>query len=190
MDRRDRTEIVALVGSVREHSYNRGLLRTAMLLQPEDVHITEFAINSLPFFNPDNAIDNTQPTVRDFRDALRHADAVVIFTPEYAYSVPGVLKNALDWAGTPRARSPLRGKPVGIASASIDRNGTVRAQMHLRQIFLSMGAVSIPEPEVYVTFAEDKFNNLGELTDQNAREQVKTLIENLADWALIMREQR
>lgn len=190
MDRQDRIEIVALVGSMREHSYNRGLLRTAMLLQPEDVHITEFAINSLPFFNPDNAIENPQPTVRDFRQSLRHADAVLIFTPEYSYSVPGALKNALDWAGTPRGRSPLRGKPVGLASASIDRNGTVRAQMHLRQIFLSMGAISIPEPEVYVTFAEDKFNNLGELTDQNAREQLKSLVESLADWALIMREQR
>ncbi|MCO5216145.1 MAG: NAD(P)H-dependent oxidoreductase [Thermomicrobiales bacterium] len=84
----------------------------------------------------------------------------------------------------------MRGKPVGIASASSDRNGTVRAQMHLRQIFTSMGAVVIPEPEVYVTFAEDKFNQLGELSNHTAREQVKSLIENLADWALLLREQR
>lgn len=190
MDRKDRIEVVALVGSMRERSYNRGLMRTAMLLQPEDVHITEFPINSLPFFNPDHVSGTTLPTARDFRHALQQADALLVLTPEYAYSVPGLLKNALDWAGTPRGRSPLRGKPVGIASASIDRNGTVRAQMHLRQIFLSMGAVCLPEPEVYVTFAEDKFNNLGELTDQNAREQLKSLIEHLAEWALIMREQR
>ena len=190
MDRNDRIEIVALVGSMREHSYNRGLLRTAMLLQPEDVHIVEFPINSLPFFNPDHASGSSMPTVRDYREALQRADGLLVFTPEYTYSVPGLLKNALDWAGTPRGRSPLRGKPVGIASASIDRNGTVRAQMHLRQIFLSMGAVCLPEPEVYVTFAEDKFNHLGELTDQNARDQVKSLMEHMADWALLMRDQR
>lgn len=186
----DRIEIVALVGSMREHSYNRGLLRTAMLLQPDDVHITEFPIQTLPFYNPDQLDDQGMPTVRDLRESLRRADAVFVCTPEYTYSVPGLLKNALDWAAAPKGRSFLRGKPVGMASASIDRNGTVRAQMHLRQIFLSMGAVVIPEPEVYVTFAEEKFNQLGELTDHTAREQIKNLIENLADWALLLRKQR
>lgn len=161
-----------------------------MLLQPDDVHIAEFPVNALPFFNPDHTDAEQLPTARDFREVLRRADAVLVCTPEYAYSIPGVLKNALDWAATPKGRSPLRGKPIGIASASIDRTGTVRAQMHLRQVFLSMGAICIPEPEVYVTFAEDKFNALGELTDQTAREQVKFLVEQLADWALLLRDQR
>lgn len=190
MEQQRRIEIVALVGSTREQSYNRGLLRTAMLLQPEDVHIVEFPVSSLPFYNPDHADATHLPTVQDFRASLRRADAILVCTPEYAYSIPGVLKNALDWASTPKGRSPLRGKPVGIASAAIDRAGTVRAQMHLRQIFLSMGAVGIPEPEVYITFAEDKFNPLGELTDQNARDQVRYLVEQLADWALLLRDQR
>lgn len=190
LERQKRIEIVALVGSTREHSFNRGLLRTAMLLQPEDAHIVEFPVNSLPFFNPDHVDANHLPTVQDFRNVLQHADALLICTPEYAYSVPGVLKNALDWAATPKGRSPLRGKPVGIASASIDRAGTVRAQMHLRQILLSMGAVCIPEPEVYVTFAEDKFNPLGELTDHTARDQIKSLIEQLSDWSFLLRDQR
>lgn len=190
MERQDRIEIVALVGSTREESYNRGLLRTAMLLQPEDVHIAEFPVTALPFFNPDHADADQLPTVQDFREALRRADAVLVCTPEYAYSIPGVLKNALDWASVPKGRSPLRGKPIGIASASIERAGTVRAQMHLRQVFLSMGSIPIPEPEVYVTFAEDKFNNLGELTDQTARDSVKRLVEKMADWSLLLRDQR
>ena len=190
MEQQDRIEIVALVGSTREQSYNRGLLRTAMLLQPEDVHISEFPVSVLPFFNPDHADAEQLPTVQDFRSSLRRADAVLVCTPEYAYSIPGVLKNALDWASTPRGRSPLRGKPIGIASASIERTGTVRAQMHLRQVFLSMGAMCIPEPEVYVTFAEDKFNQLGELTDQTGRDHVRLLVEKLADWALLLRDQR
>lgn len=190
LDRQDRIEIVALVGSTREQSYNRGLLRTAMLLQPEDVHIAEFPVNVLPYYNPDHADATHLPTVRDFRETLRRADAVLVFTPEYSASIPGVLKNALEWASTPKGRSPLRGKPIGIASASIDRIGTVRAQMHLRQSFQSMGAITIPEPEVYVTFAEDKFNALGELTDQTARDQIRLLVEQLADWTLLLKSQR
>lgn len=190
LERQDRIEIVALVGSTREQSYNRGLLLTAMLLQPDDVHIVEFPVQSLPFFNPDHADAEQLPTVQDYREALRRADGVLVCTPEYAYSIPGVLKNALDWASTPKGRSPLRGKPVGIASASIDRTGTVRAQMHLRQVFQSMHAITIPEPEVYITFAEDKFNALGELTDQTGRDHIRLLVEKLADWALLLRDQR
>lgn len=187
---RDRIEIVALVGSMREQSFNRGMMRTAMLIQPDDVHIIEFPIHTLPFYNPESVDGGGLPMVRDFRSTLHQADAVLVFTPEYAYGMPGVLKNALDWAASPKGRSPLRGKPIGIASASIDRNGTMRAQMQLRQAFLSMGAVVLPEPEVYVTFAEDKFNQLGELVDHSARDQVKLLIDRLADWVEILRDQR
>ena len=186
----DRIEIVALVGSVRQQSYNRGLLRTAMLLAPEDVRIIEAPINTLPFFNPDLADASHLPTVQDFRSALRRADAVLVCTPEYGYSVPGALKNALDWATVPRGRSPLRGKPIALAGASIDRVGTIRAQLELRKIFVSMGAVVLPEPEVYVTFAEDKFNQLGELSDQTSRDLMHALVRALRDWAYLLQDQR
>ena len=186
----DRIEIVALVGSVRQQSYNRGLLRTAMLLAPDDVRIIEAPINTLPFFNPDHAAAEHLPTVQDFRTALRRADAVLVCTPEYGYSVPGVLKNALDWVTVPRGRSVLRGKPIGIAGASVDRVGTIRAQLDLRKVFLSMGAVVLPEPEVYVTFAEDKFNQLGELSDQTSRDLMHNLVRDLRDWAYLLRDQR
>lgn len=186
----DRIEIVALVGSVRQQSYNRGLLRTAMLLAPEDVRIIEAPINTLPYFNPDLADASHLPTVQDFRTAIRRADALLVCTPEYGYSMPGVLKNALDWATVPRGRSPLRGKPVGLAGASIDRFGTIRAQQDMRKVFASMGAVVLPEPEVYVTFAEDKFNQLGELSDQTSRDLMQTLVRDLRDWAYLLRDQR
>ncbi len=126
----DRIEIVALVGSVRQQSYNRGLLRTAMLLAPDNVRIIEAPINTLPFYNPDHAAAEHLPTVQDFRTALRRADAVLVCTPEYGYSVPGVLKNALDWVTVPRGRSVLRGKPTAspgrrsIASARSARSST------------------------------------------------------------------
>ena len=185
-----RVEIVALVGSIRRQSFNRGLLRTAMLLQPEDASIKEIPINTLPFFNPDHANAEDIPLVQDFLQALRRADAVLICTPEYAHSVPGVLKNALDWASVPVGRSVLRGKPIGLAGASRGRSGTARAQMHLRLILASMGAVVIPEPEVLVTFAEDKFNPLGELTDHTSRDLMAHLMVNLTDWAKLLRDQR
>lgn len=161
-----------------------------MLLQPEDVRLVEVPVSTLPFFNPDHAAAEDLPLVQDFRQALHRADAVLICTPEYSYSVPGVLKNAMDWASVPAGRSVLRGKPIALAGASRGRSGTVRAQMHLRQIVASMGAVVIPEPEVLVTFAEDKFNQLGELTDHTSRELMGQLMVNLADWAVLLRDQR
>jgi len=184
-----RIEIAALVGSVRRQSFNRGLLRTAMLLQPEDTRLIEVPITTLPFFNPDYSPADA-PLVQDYIRALGRADAVLICTAEYAGSVPGVLKNALDWASVPAGRSVLRGKPVGLAGASKGRTGTIRAQMHLRQILASMGAVVIPEPEVLITYAEDKFNQLGELTDHTSRDQMSHLIANLAAWGRLLRDQR
>jgi chromate reductase, NAD(P)H dehydrogenase (quinone) len=185
-----RIEIAAVVGSLRRQSFNRGLLRTAMLLQPEDLRLVEVSINTLPYFNEDVEASGDPPLVNDFKSALRRADGVLICTPEYGYSIPGVLKNALDWASRPTGRSVLRGKPIGLLGASIGRSGTMRAQLHLRQIFLQMGAIVIPEPEVFVTFAPDKFNQLGELTDQTSRELTRQLLANLADWAVLLRGQR
>lgn len=161
-----------------------------MLLQPENARLVEVPITTLPFFNPDHVAAGDLPLVQDFRQALGRADAVLICTPEYSYSVPGVLKNALDWASVPTGRSVLRGKPVGMAGASLGRSGTMRAQMHLRPILASMGAVVLPEPEVLVTFAEDKFNQLGELTDHTSRDLMRQLMVNLTAWARLLGDQR
>jgi len=185
-----RIEIAAIVGSLRRNSYNRGLLRTAMLLQPEDMRLVELSINTLPFYNEDLETPSDPPLVSDFKQALRRADGLLICSPEYTYSIPGVLKNALDWASRPAGRSVLRGKPIGLMGAAVGRSGTMRGQLHLRQIFVQMGAVVIPEPEVFVTFAPDKFNQLGELTDQTSRDLIEQLLANLADWAVLLRGQR
>lgn len=177
-----RIEVAAIVGSLRTRSVNRSLLQTGMLVAPERMHIYDVAIDRLPFFNEDLERQGDPPPVIEFKSALRRADAVLVVTPEYSYSIPGVLKNALDWASRPSGRSVMRGMPVGIMGASIGRSGTMRAQLHLRQIFVQLGAVPMPEPEVYVTFAEGKFNALGELTDQTSLDQVRQLLAGLADW--------
>lgn len=181
-------EVAAIVGSLRRQSYNRALLRTAMLIQPEPMRIYEVAIDQLPFFSEDLERDGDPPAVVELKRELARADAVLILTPEYSYSISGVLKNALDWASRPASRSVLRGKPAAIMGASVGRSGTMRAQLHLRQIFVQIGMVPVPEPEVYVTFAPDKFNGLGELTDQTALDQTRQLLATLVNWTARIRE--
>ncbi len=176
-------EVAAIVGSLRRESYNRGLLRSAMLTQPEGMHIFEVPIAGIPFFDEDLEQRGDPPTVRDLKRALERADALLIATPEYSYSIPGVLKNALDWVSRPTGRSVMRGKPVALMGASVGRSGTMRAQLHLRQIFLQIGSIVIPEPEVYVSFAPDKFNSLGELTDKTSLDQTRQLLLNLQEWS-------
>ncbi|MDQ4099752.1 MAG: NAD(P)H-dependent oxidoreductase [Chloroflexota bacterium] len=180
-------EVAALVGSLRQQSYNRGLLRTAMLLQPEGMRIYEVPIDRLPFYDEDAERQGDPPAVREFKGPLQRADALLFLTPEYNYSIPGVLKNAIDWASRPSGRSVVRGKPAAIMGAAVGRSGTMRAQLHLRQICVHLGVVVIPEPEIYITFAADKFNALGELTDQPSLEQTRQLLHNLQDWALMLR---
>ena len=177
-----RIEVAAVVGSLRRHSFNRSLLQSAMLVQPEQMHIYEVPIDDLPFFNEDLERQGDPPPVRKLKEQFGRADAILVITPEYSYSIPGVLKNALDWASRPANRSVLRGKPAAIMGASAGRSGTMRAQLHLRQIFVQIGAVPMPGPELYVTFAQDKFNALGELSDQTSLDLMKQLLTGLVDW--------
>ena len=177
-----RIEVAAIVGSLRQRSLNRALLQTAMLVAPERMHIYDVPIDRLPHFNEDLERAGDPPPVAEFKGALGRADAVLLLTPEYSYSIPGVMKNALDWASRPSGRSVLRRMPTGIMGASPGRSGTMRAQLHLRQICVQLGAIPLTEPEVYITFAEGKFNQLGELTDQTSLDQVRQLLVSLVDW--------
>jgi chromate reductase len=181
-----RIEVAALVGSLRRQSFNRGLLRTAMLVRPDNMHLYEVPIRELPYFNEDLEQGGNPSSVREFRSQLERADALLICAPEYSYSVPGVLKNALDWASRPAGRSVLRGTPLAIMGASTGRSGTMRAQLQLRQMAVAIGMLPLPEPEVYITFAGDKFNDQGELTDQTSRDLVKTTMANLAEWTELL----
>lgn len=181
-----RIEVAAIVGSLRQHSLNRSLFQTTMLLAPERMHIYDVPIDRLPFFNEDLERQGDPPPVVEFKAALARADAVLIFTPEYSYSIPGVLKNALDWASRPSGRSVLKRMPLGMMGASVGRSGTMRAQLHLRQICVQLGAIPLPEPEVYVTFAADKFNALGEITDPTALDLTRQLLVRLEEWTAML----
>lgn len=157
-----------------------------MLVAPEDLHLYDVPYDRLPFFNEDLERQGDPPAVAEFRALLNRADAVMICIPEYSYSIPGPLKNALDWASRPPGRSVFRGLPVGVMGASSGRSGTMRSQLHLRQVLLHLGALTLPSPEVYIAFAEGKFNQLGELTDQTSLDQVKQFMTAFNDWIRLM----
>jgi chromate reductase, NAD(P)H dehydrogenase (quinone) len=177
----NKLKVLGFAGSLREGSYNKALLRAATDLLPEDANLEVFDIDGIPLFNQDNEAD--MPTkVKQFKAKIREADAILIATPEYNYSIPGVLKNAIDCATRPYGDNPFDGKPVAIMSASIGMLGGARAQYHLRQTFVFLNMYPVNGPEVIVPFAQDKFNASGKLVDENTKKFLQQLLQHLADW--------
>ena len=174
-------KILGFAGSLRKASYNKSLLRAAANLMPEDTNLEIFDIDGIPGFNQDTE-KNMPEKVKDFKSKIREADAILISTPEYNYSVPGVLKNAIDSATRPYGDNPFNEKPVAIMSASVGMLGGARAQYHLRQIFVYLNMYPINLPEVIVPFAENKFDTNGNLVDENTQMFVRQLLQNLVNW--------
>lgn len=175
--------ILGFAGSLRKNSYNKALLYAAMELLPKDAKLEIFDLEGIPPFNQD--LENNPPQkVKDFKAKIRAADALLVATPEYNYSIPGVLKNAIDAASRPFGDNPFQDKPVAIMGASIGRFGTIRAQYHLRQIFVFLNMHPINTPEVFVTMAHEKFDDKGKLKDQETREIIRILLQNLVNWTI------
>jgi chromate reductase len=173
--------ILGFAGSLRKASYNRSLLRAAAELVPKDAKIEVFDLEGIPVFNQD--FENRPPEkVKEFKRKIRAADAILIATPEYNYSIPGVLKNAIDWASRPYPDNAFDGKPVAIMGASIGMLGTSRAQYHLRQCFVFLNMYPINKPEVMVPFAPDKFDENGNLKDEQTKNRVAELLDALVGW--------
>lgn len=174
--------ILGFAGSLRQGSYNRAILRAAQEMVPAEAKLEIFDLAGIPPFNQD--LEN-QPAekVTEFKAAIRAADALLIVTPEYNYSMPGVLKNALDCASRPYGDNALDGKPVAIMGASVGMLGTARAQYHLRQscVFLNMHPLN--RPEVMVPFVQEKIDDQGRLTDPATRAKIAELLEALVIWA-------
>src|SRR5215469_5213563 len=174
--------ILAIAGSLRQGSYNRGLLRAAQEVAPEWVEIQFFDIGQLPFFNEDVEAAGDPEPVRRFKDAIAASNAVLIATPEYNGAVPGVLANAIDWASRPTGRSVLRNKPVAVMGAVLGRSGSVNAQVALRGVLSRVGAIVVPDPQVLVPQASRLFDEQVNLRDDATREEVRQLVEAMADW--------
>jgi chromate reductase, NAD(P)H dehydrogenase (quinone) len=180
-DMDNKLKILGFAGSLRAGSYNKALLRTAADFISEDVNLEIFDIDGIPAFNQDTE-NNMPEKVKDFKSKIREADAILIATPEYNYSVPGVLKNAIDFATRPYGDNPFNEKPVAIMSASVGMLGGARAQYHLRQIFVYLNMHPINGPEVIVPFAQNKFDTNGNLVDENTQLFVRQLLQNLVNW--------
>ena len=178
---REPIRVLGISGSLRKGSFNTALLRAAIELAPPGMTITRADIHEIPPYDEDVRARGLPEPVQRFREAIAAADAVLFVTPEYNYSVPGVLKNAIDWASRPPSQ-PLADKPVSIMGASGGGSGTMRAQYHLRQtaVFLDMHVMN--KPEVFVRTASEKFDAEGKLVDEALRKLVREHLEALGAW--------
>ncbi|HEY2802223.1 MAG TPA: NAD(P)H-dependent oxidoreductase [Chthoniobacterales bacterium] len=173
--------ILGIAGSLRQTSYNRGALRAAFQLVPEGATMEIFELSGIPSFNQDEE-QNPPARVAEFKRKIREAEAILFVTPEYNYSVPGVLKNAIDWASRPYGDSAWDGKPAAIMGASVGGIATARAQYHLRQIMVFLNMFPLNRPEVMIGNAAERFDADGNLTDEATKEYIRKLLRNLVDW--------
>lgn len=170
--------ILGVLGSLRKDSYNRYALKVAQEMVPPDVVLHLVELHDIPPFNQDDELA-LPPAVHEFKRWVRAADAVLFATPEYNYSLPGVLKNAIDWATRPYGDNSWQGKPAAIMGASTGQLGTARAQYHLRQILVALDMPVVNRPEVMISNAAQRFDRDGLLTDEPTRQHLRQLLEAL-----------
>ncbi|CAN5192483.1 NAD(P)H-dependent FMN reductase [soil metagenome] len=177
----EKFRILGIAGSLRKDSYNRGVLRAAVQLVPDEVQIDIFELDGIPGFNQDD--EKSLPNkVAELKQRIRESDAILFVTPEYNYSIPGVLKNAIDWASRPYGDNAWAGKPAAIMGASVGAIATARAQYHLRQVMVFLDMHPINQPEVMIGNCADKFNDAGDLVDETTKEHLGKQLIKLVDW--------
>ncbi len=172
-----------MAGSLRAQSFNRALLQEATRLVPKGVVLEIVELDGgIPGFNQDEET-NPPPKIVELKQQVRQADALLFVTPEYNYSVPGVLKNVIDWVSRPYGDNAFSGKAAAVMGASIGAIGTARAQYHLRQMFVFLDVHVVNQPEVMVADAHEKFDEQGKLKDETARELIGQLLQKLVSLA-------
>ncbi len=176
----DRLDILGIAGSLREGSYNAALITAAAELAPASMRVTAHALDDVPMFRPELDAARPAPVVA-LREAIAQADGVLIATPEYNYGVPGVLKNALDWASRPAYRSPFRDKPVAILGASGGAIGAARGQAALRVVLAGMASALLPWPELAVGRAAERIVD-GRLVDEDSRARLADMLGAFDAW--------
>lgn len=180
----DDVRVLGVAGSLREGSLNRALLRAAAKRAPAGMTIETFDLAAVPLYNGDLEAQGDPSGVAAFKAAIRAADAVLFVTPEYNHGVAGVMKNAVDWASRPARDAALNGKPVGVIGASPGQTGAARGQSQLRQAFEFTNSFCMPQPELLVFRAHEKFDASGELTDAKTAEFLGKYLEAFKAWAL------
>jgi chromate reductase len=171
-------KVLAISGSLRKGSFNTLALRAAQKLAPAGISIEIADISQIPLYNEDVHDAGDPAAVTALKAQIRAADAVLLATPEYSFSIPGVFKNTLDWLARP-PEPPFNGKAVAILGASSGQVGTARAQYHLRQVLQGMSAFTVNRPEIFIREAATKFSATGELTDATTAKLIPELLDAL-----------
>ncbi|MGE5639564.1 MAG: NADPH-dependent FMN reductase [Clostridia bacterium] len=184
----DSLTILGIAGSLRAASWNKGTLRAAQSVCPAGAKVEVCDLAGIPAFNQDEESRPPQKVV-DFKARIRAADAILIATPEYNYGMPGVLKNAIDWASRPYGDNAWSGKPVALMSAAMSGGGGVRAQYQLRQAFVFLNMDAVVQPEVAIPMAHERFDADGNLKDDMAKKLIAQLLENLVARTRLLRQQ-
>ena len=174
--------ILGVAGSLRAGSLNKALLRAAVELAPDGMAIEVFDLAEVPLYDGDVEAAGDPPGVAAFKQAIAAADGVLMATPEYNHGVPGVMKNAIDWASRPPREAPLGGKPVGLIGASPGQTGTARGQSQLRQAFEFTNSYCMPQPELLVFRAHEKFDGEGNLSDETTGEYLRRYLIAFGNW--------
>lgn len=177
-------KILGFAGSLRKESFNKMLLNSARERAPEYMEIKIFDLAGIPLYNYDVEQQGDPDRVKEFKQAIHEADGVLIATPEYNHGVPGVTKNAIDWASRPPREAPLNQKPVGILGASPGITGSARGQSQLRQAFEFTNSYCMPQPEILVYRTHEKFDEGGNLIHDKTREFLLKYLEALYEWTL------
>jgi chromate reductase, NAD(P)H dehydrogenase (quinone) len=181
--------VLGIAGSLRTGSYNRALLRAAQEEAPQGMQIALYEIAPIPFYNADIEAQGDPESVATFKAAMRAADALLIATPEYNHGVPGVLKNALDWASRPHRASPLDCKPVAVMGATAGRGSTLQAQAQVREALVYAGSCTLAQPELSLSRAGTAFDDAlqpARLTDADTRSALHELLKAFAQWVRVI----
>ncbi|MCX6122380.1 MAG: NAD(P)H-dependent oxidoreductase [Ignavibacteriales bacterium] len=184
-------DILAFAGSLRSESFNRKALQIAKQIAVElNTNVVDLDLKTLnlPLFDADLRANGFPESVKKLKDAIASADILLIATPEYNHSIPGVLKNAIDWASD--KTNPFDGKVAAIFGASNGLFGTLRAQLHLRQVLAALNVELVPQPQVFIRFAQSAFLPDGSLVDQRIKQQLRHLIEATLTLAYRKQESR
>ena len=183
MDMKNKTRILGVAGSLRKDSYNRKLLGAIAAIAPENIEVEIYELDKIPLYNQDIDTPESMPeSVRDFKRRIKEADAILFVTPEYNRSIPGVLKNAIDWASRPYNDNSFDDKPVATIGATDGMLGTAVAQYHMREIFSFLNAHPMERPQLFVSGISKKLAG-GKVQDEELKKLLLLFINNLALWA-------
>ncbi len=173
--------ILSFAGSLRKNSYNKYLINNIKDLKPDNLNIEIFDLKDIPLYNEDVEKAGFPESVLELRNKISAADGILIATPEYNYSYSGITKNTIDWISRP-PNQPLNGKPLAIVGASMGPSGTMRAQLHLRQSLIYLNPIIMNKPEIYVSFAHEKFDSEGKLKDEITKKIIKDFLDSFSVW--------